>query len=354
MKGSMKRRFLKTLLAGCLAFGLTAAPCLTARASNIIAVVRGTVLAETTANLLYLSTKDGVMEIKLDANTDVGDCKVLFPDKQISVSLSSGSDGYLHAAKLSNEPVAAEATVDTSSTVTVYGVVDKRSRDDMLYLNTSSGTMEIKLDASTDISKCRLLVAGDSYTVACARGSDAYMHAVRIEGGDTPLTAASTGLTPAPSNPGSVPAATLAAVGTVTANTKPNLLYLNTSGGEMQFVIDANTDTRNGMMLIPGNTLVVSGYRGNDAYLHASMVIGIKGVPNAVIDTANTTAVTGTVNSKSTEDMLFLDTSNGTMELKLDGVSSVVGCKVLVSGQRITVECARGSDAYMHAVKITA
>ena len=40
------------------------------------------------------------------------------------------------------------------------------------------------------------------------------------------------------------------------------------------------------------------------------------------------------------------------MELKLDAVKSVTGCKVIVSGKKLTVTCARGSDAYMHALDI--
>ena len=40
------------------------------------------------------------------------------------------------------------------------------------------------------------------------------------------------------------------------------------------------------------------------------------------------------------------------MELKLDAVSSVNNLKVLVSGKKVTVTCARGDDAYMHAVTL--
>ena len=40
------------------------------------------------------------------------------------------------------------------------------------------------------------------------------------------------------------------------------------------------------------------------------------------------------------------------MELKLDLIRNVSNCKVLVSGKKLTVTCARGSDAYMHAVDI--
>ncbi len=41
------------------------------------------------------------------------------------------------------------------------------------------------------------------------------------------------------------------------------------------------------------------------------------------------------------------------MELKLDAVNSVTNLKVLVTDKKVTVTCARGSDAYMHALTIT-
>ena len=69
---------------------------------------------------------------------------------------------------------------------------------------------------------------------------------------------------------------------------------------------------------------------------------------------AVTLPATGTVNGNSTENMLFLDTPQGQMEIKLDSVNAINGCRVLVTTQRISVPCASGSDAYLHAVTITA
>ena len=122
----------------------------------------------------------------------------------------------------------------------------------------------------------------------------------------------------------------------------------------MQIVIDADTDSRGGMVLTPGNKLTVSVYRGSDAYMHAAVVTGNKdGYQSVEIDTSSPATVTGTVGSKSTENILLLDTPQGQMELKLDCVRSVTNCKVLVSGSKLTLTCARGSDAYMHALDIT-
>lgn len=121
----------------------------------------------------------------------------------------------------------------------------------------------------------------------------------------------------------------------------------------MQIAIDNNTDSRNGIVLTPGNKLTVSVYRGSDAYMHAATIFASKDGSSVSVDTSSTSTVTGTVGSKSNENLLYLSTSYGEMELKLDSVSSVNNCKVLVSGKKVTVTCARGNDAYMHAISIT-
>ena len=241
--------------------------------------------------------------------------------------------------------------------------------------------MEIKLDATTDVSGCSLLVVGKSYNITCMRGSDAYMHAARIydigvaapttpigtPGTNPPLinppvngttgilpgtttTPVST-ISPAPASPVNVSTVTVS--GTATEKTKEGLLYLSTNEGEMQLVIDNNTDTRSGVVLTPGNKLTVSCYRGSDAYMHAASIVGVKDNTGTVeIDKSSPATVTGTVASGSTQNVLYLSTSGGTMELKLDAVNSISNCKAFVNGKKLTVTCARGSDAYMHALDI--
>jgi len=121
----------------------------------------------------------------------------------------------------------------------------------------------------------------------------------------------------------------------------------------MQIVIDNNTDTRNGVVLTPGNKLTVSCYRGSDAYMHAASIVGTKeSTGSAEIDRSSPATVTGTVADGSTQNVLCLSTSGGTMELKLDAVNSISNCKAFVRGKKLTVTCARGSDAYMHALDI--
>lgn len=342
----------------CLVLGMVMMPVnvLKVQAAEVIATVQGTILSGTSSDLLKLSTKEGNMEIKLDSGTDTSSCKILLPGKYVSVSVSHGSDGYLHAVKITSEVQAPTVTIDNSTKATVTGKISEKSSGDILRFITPQGEMEIKLDTTTNMSGCSVLVADKNYSIVCARGSDAYMHAISISDGavSTSTSSVDTSLTPAPADSANRKAATGTVTGTVGKNTKEDLLYLSTKDGEMQFVIEKNTDSRNGMILTPGSKLTVSFYHGSDAYLHAVDIVGVKDSYLPVsIDTSSPATVSGTVGSKSTESLLYLDTKYGTMELKLDAVRSVSGCKVIVKGKNLTVTCARGSDAYMHALDIT-
>ncbi len=350
----MKRnRIAKICMAVCLILGMIMVPAsqLKVQAAEVVATVEGTVLKGTTAELLLISTKEGKMEIKIDSDTDTSACKVLLPDKKISVSVSHGSDGYLHAVKISSEAQAPAVSVDFSAKSTVTGIISEKTKGDVLYFKTPQGDMEIKLDTTTDMSGCKVLVVDKNYSIVCARGSDAYMHAISISDG-TGSTVSGTGLNPAPA--GTVTANTTSVTGTVAGKTREDLLYLSTAGGEMQIVIDNNTDSRNGMVLTPGRKLTVAVYRGSDAYMHAASIVGVKNASQAAeINTSSTPTVSGTVGSKSTENILYLNTPQGEMELKLDAVRSVNNCKVLVEGKKLSVTCARGADAYMYALSIS-
>ena len=196
-----KNKIVKISMAVCLAFCMIMVPMnqLKVQAAEVIATVEGTVMSGTTSELLLLSTKEGKMEIKLDSGTDTSACKILLPDKKVYVSVSHGSDGYLHAVKITSEAQPASITVDSSNTATVSGTVSDKTKGDVLFFDTPQGEMQIKLDTTTDMSGCNVLVAGKSYTIVCGRGSDAYMHAIRIS--DVAAGTVVSGLTPAPAGP---------------------------------------------------------------------------------------------------------------------------------------------------------
>ncbi|MDO4293469.1 MAG: hypothetical protein Q4C65_09630 [Eubacteriales bacterium] len=344
-----KRRFFKLCLAACISCALLFAPVsqLPSRAAEV--TVSGNVMSGTTSGLLLLSTPQGKMEIKIDNSTDTTSGKLLLPNQAVTVSVIGGNDGYLHASKISTGSQAAAVTVDTKNTAVINGKLNSNTKDNDLHFDTPQGEMVIKLDSTTSMGGCAFLVIGGSYSVTCGRGSDAYMHAISI----ADAAAASSG-TPSSGSLNGDNSAYMSVSGTVSDRTTNGKLYLSTNEGTMQFIIDNSANTSKGMMLVPDRRLTVYFYHGSDAYLHAVTLVGEKSSSSATVYSSSAVSVSGTVNGKSTEDMLYLDTAQGRMEIKLDAVGSLNNCKVLTKDQRISVSCASGSDAYLHAVSITA
>lgn len=353
-----KNRIASLGISACLVFGIMMLPeaQMEVQAVEVMATVSGTVNSGTTADLLLLETSDGEMHIKIDSSTDTSECKMLLTGSKISVSVAHGNDEYLHAVKIGGTSQTPGISLDFSSSATVTGTIQEKSKPDLLYFKTSAGEMEIKLDATTDISGCKILVPDKNYSITCVRGSDAYMHAVSISDSSAGASSSGSGnynssYTPAPAT--EITSDTTWVSGTVDDRTREDLLYFSTGGGVMEVKIDSNTDSRNGMVLTPDTKLTISVYHGSDGYMHAAKIIAAKdNYSSAQIDYSSTATVTGTVRSKSSENLLYLEMNGDVMELKLDVLSSVTGCKVLVEGKKISVTCARGSDAYMHATTI--
>lgn len=352
-------KFCMTVFAACGLLFVPAATGLEVQAEEVIATVQGKVMEGTTAKLLYLDTSDGRMEIKIDGSTSTGNCKMLLPDKKISVSVSHGSDGYLHAVTISENGESPSVNLDTSKVSNVVGTVNSRTTEEVLHLDTAQGEMELKIDKNTDLTNCSVLVVSGKYVVSCARGEDAYMHAISIADVAAAPTVDASQTAAASQTYSQEPVVnptgeTRAVTGTVKADSEESTLYLATSEGTFTFKIDSGTDTSKGMVMTPDNKMMVTYFRGSDNFLHAASLVGVKDSSSASVDTSSQSTVIGTVKEKSTENILLLDTSAGEMELKMDKVSAPVGCKVLVKGKKISVTCSRGDDAYMHALTITA
>ncbi len=306
--------------------------------------VQGKVKSNTTSGMLYLSTNDGNMEIKIDSNTDTTNCKVLFPDNTITVECYGGSDGYLHASKLSNGKSSGPVTVNSNNPVTVQGTVSSNTTDDLLYLSTSGGMMQIKLDSSTDLTGCKILTLNKDVTVKCGNGSDGYLHAISISDVASAVTTTTTF---------NGQSATVLS-GTVQDKTTTSLLKLSTSGGNMEIVLDIATDISKCKVLTPGQSVSVAVYRGSDAYMHAAQVVDNSNPVSASSATVNTSAavsVTGTVASGTNSQTLYLSTSGGTMQIKMD-TNTTMSSGILMIGRSVKVSCAGASDGYLHAISI--
>ena len=325
-------------------------------AHQISETVQGTVCKGTTADTLYLyNPSKGKYTIKIDSDTNTSACRVLSVGKTVTVALYKGSDSAMHADSIASGNKTPGVSIDTSSKSTVTGTVGDATTDDMLVLKTSSGDMQIKIEPTTDMSGCNILVAGKTVTVVCSRGSDAFNHALSINSGTTATATtsqASTSSSTSTSQTSEAPANTIAVTGTPSDKSKPGELYLQTKDGTYYLVVDSGADTSSGFMFTSGNSVTAYIYRGSDANMHTNKVVG-KRSSGGTVGSSQTT-FTGTVSSKSKEEMLYLSTSGGTMEFKLDPSTSLSGAKGLVSGANVSVSGSVGSDGYWHAVSITA
>ena len=337
---SMAGLILATALAvSAVSAGTALTPAVTVQAEQT-ASISGTIASGTTDSLLKLNTTGGQMLIKIDSSTDLSAGKLLLTGKTVTVEYYRGSDAYLHASKITGATVAPPATVDTNNTTVVSGTIADGTTDSLLKLNTAGGQMLIKMDSSTDLSGCKAMVIGKTLTVTVGRGSDAYMHAVKIADG------------PSSSTTNATVNASIAATqiqGVVADETSDTLLKLNTNGGQMLIKIDSGTDYSQAKVLVPGLTVGVDIYRGDDAYNHAKKIVGFTPASSGATIDSNQITVNGTVAAGTTESILLLATPNsGTMKIKLDQNAATPG--VLTLGKSVTLNVARGSDAYMHAV----
>ena len=57
---------------------------------------------DTDEGTLHLDTNDGVMEIRLDSNTNFSKCPVLLLNKSVTVVAQRGSDAYYHAVTITS------------------------------------------------------------------------------------------------------------------------------------------------------------------------------------------------------------------------------------------------------------
>lgn len=311
----------------------------------------GTVSDKTTTDLLYLSTSGGTMEVKIDSNTTISGTKLILPGTTISCSCYRGSDEYWHASSISGTSQVGKVTLDASTKATVTGSIAKGTSESLLYLVTDNGTMQIKMDDDTDLSGVTMLIIGQKVKVVVERGSDAYMHAISITGtsNGSSSTTTSTVTTTSTSSGNSV-------TGTVEKGTTSSILYLTTSAGTMEFVLDLGTDASACRVLMPGQKITVSFYRGSDAWNHTSKLVNNtdSASATATLDSSTQATITGTVDGDTDEGMLFLDTNDGLMEIKLDSNTNFSKCPVLLLDKKVTVVAQRGNDAYYHAVTITA
>ncbi|SFQ16576.1 hypothetical protein SAMN04487928_12149 [Butyrivibrio proteoclasticus] len=237
-------------------------------------------------------------------------------------------------------------SVSRAAETTFSGTVSDKTTSEILYLSTSGGTMEIKIDSNTSISGTKLVLPGNTINCSCYRGSDEYWHVSSISGssqvGKVTLDA-STKTT---------------VTGRIVKGTSEELLYLVIDNGTMQIKMDDDTNLDEVTMLIIGKKVKVVVERGSDAYMHAISISDAEKTSSSSVTTNNSsssssgTSVSGTVEKGTTSSVLYLSTSAGTMEFVLDLGTDASACRVLLPGQKISVGYYRGTDAWNHTSKL--
>ncbi|WP_130836363.1 hypothetical protein [Lachnoclostridium sp. Marseille-P6806] len=308
------------------------------------ATVQGTVESSTTPELLYLKTAQGQMQIKIDAETNTSQCKILLPGRAVTVGVNTGTDGYLHAESIIGSSASSLITVDKKNTMGVTGTLASGTTVEMLYIKTNGGVIQAKLDDDSDLSGVTVLVIGKNVNVTLGRGSDAYLHVLKVtDGADTQRIVANVPVNGV--NTTQVP-------GTIQSNTKNGTMVLKTSAGTMEIRIDGSTDLTGCKLLVPNRTVTAYIYLGSDAYVHAAKVASTENAQNAASPALSAT-VKGQIMSGTTADTLYLSTSGGNMTIKLDSSTNMNSVGALYIGSTITVQVGVGTDGFLHAITIT-
>lgn len=224
--------------------------------------VTGTVQDGSTFDVIKVKTSDGEMQLKVDGNSDLSKCKNMMPGRNVVVDITYGNDGYWHIKSVKEGTNASTATVDKANLSTVSGTPVKIDANNVMYFDTQYGQMQIKLDPTTDYSKCTVLLPGNNYTLQVAYGSDAYMHAVTVADGASRVSYSSSSSSSSTANV----KAEATVTGKVLKKSTDNLLYLDTPQGEMQIKLDQyNGPIR---ILVQDQTITVGINYGNE-YWHA-------------------------------------------------------------------------------------
>ena len=365
----MERKMKFRAFAAALAAGVICAAAVPAKSVSAVTTTRvtGTAVKGTEANMLYLQTTQGTMVIELDKGTAFTGCSGISVGKSLTADVYRGQNAYMHATLVTDAANGASAgnsasgtpvqpeKAGTAATSSVYGKINKESTSDLLKLDTQGGQMLIRIDSGCQVEGSRLLLPGREITVYVYRGQDAYMHTNRITNEKKVVR-----ITVDRSR-------TYTVSGTIEPDSTETTLNFKTDQGNMTIKLDEDTAVSGGGVIWPGQKAVITAARGSDAFLHAVSIEpaadsknsagGLRVIDNslqtaATLDMRSAFTVSGTIVSGTTSNLVKLSTSSGTMLIKIDNTTDVSKISALVVGRTAQIRCARGSDAYLHALSI--
>ena len=393
----MKKKLAAILTSLALACTITAAlPATGVQAASVKltdgTTVDGTPIAAwvadgSTATLLKLNSQAGAFDVVLDSKTDYGKTKYVVPGEVIVLDLYVGSDNRFHAAKIEQnttnanvsgavavgtdiakaaESAAAQTTATKPATTTTTtattqnvsyatGTIGSKSENNLIYLNvTNQGTMQIKLDANTDMSNGKVALIGSTYKVGFYNGGDGYLHAASLYYlGDSSLANAN-------GNAGTV---VEDLYGTVKSADMNMMTISIQSDSDMKVKLDANTDTSGCRVLGAGFKIKFSVQGSVDGYLHATKITdtvtptvttteGSMGDKGTIANPAETTYITGTPTADSTDDLMQISVNGQLMKVRLDSNTKYYHCSAIRPGYTHYLHVYVGTDGYMHAADV--
>lgn len=343
-------RFVSMLMAVVLTAGLCGGV-LAIRANAADGTVKGKVADGTTDDLLKLTTAEGVMQIKMDADLNIEDAPVLMKGKEVTVEWKYGNDSYLHTSCIkASGGTNWGATVDTSNQITVTGKVMEGSDQSTLILDCNGSKFNIRLDKSSNFTGCRIIHKDKLLSVTVAGASDGYLHAVNITAAESSTSSSST-ITGVPEK--TPDGRSLAVIsGTVQDNPSDSSFVLKVNNNLLTIKIDSSTDLTQLHVLNSGRTVSAAVYTGSDNQFHAYKLGGNITNGPVALDGATVT-VSGTVLKNTDDNTLLLSTSDGNMTIRMDTQTVIGAGGLLLIGKKVDVVVQHGADAYMHAVKIT-
>lgn len=237
--------------------------------------------------------------------------------------------------------VTTDISAKAVDTINVTGTIKSGSTSSLIKLDCDGAEMKIKIDENTDLSGCKVMLAGTKVEAAVYVGNDKYLHATKITATSGTATAATSG-------------ATVIISGNIKDGTTSNLIKLSTILGDFDIRFDSGTDITECSFIAVGRNIVVTCVKDNAGKLYATKISN--GVNTATTSSSNTstttTNISGKIASNSNTSVLYVSNSSGTMTIKLDSDTDTSKGVVLATDSTVTVSVYTGSDGSLHAQKV--
>lgn len=229
-----------------------------------------------------------------------------------------------------------------AETVTVTGTIKDGSTYDLIKLDSDGSEMKIKIDSNTDLTDCKVLLAGTKINASVYVGNDKYLHASKIS------------LASNVSNSTVNNSSSVIISGNIKSGTTNNKIKLSTILGDFDIKFDNGTDVSGCAIIAVGKNVIVTCQKDSAGALYATKIADGTNVATTTSSnpTGTTTTVTGKVASNSNANVLYLANNSGTMTIKIDSDTDTSKGVVLATDSNLTVTVYTGSDSYLHAQKI--